>query len=108
MSDLAAKKCIPCEEGTSCLPDAKAQELIIKTPGWSINDNHLTKHYDFEDFKSALAFVNKVGEIAETEGHHPDICFTWGKVDITLFTHAANGLTENDFIMAAKINEISR
>lgn len=107
MSDLTAKKCIPCEIGTPPMPDNEAHELLTKTPGWTITDNHLTKHYDFEDFNTALAFVNKVGELAEAENHHPDICFTWGKVDITLFTHAAKGLTENDFIMAAKINDLT-
>lgn len=71
-----------------------------------IDDHHLTKQFKFPDFRSALAFVNKVGEIAESEGHHPDITLGWGKVSIMLWTHAAGGLTENDFILAAKIDQL--
>jgi len=106
MSDLTTKKCIPCEIGTPPLPTDQANQLLVKTPDWIINDNHLDRHFKFEDFKTALVFVNKIGDLAESEGHHPDICFTWGKVDVSLTTHAAKGLTENDFIMAAKINDL--
>jgi 4a-hydroxytetrahydrobiopterin dehydratase len=75
--------------------------------GWNIvNEHHLEKSYTFPNFKTALAFTNKVGNIAEEEGHHPDILLTWGKVKITLWTHKIDCLTENDFILAAKCDEV--
>lgn len=86
--------------------DARAIEsLLAQVKGWDVVDgHHLRKAWKFPDFRSALAFVNRVGEVAETEGHHPDIALGWGRVEITLSTHAARGLTENDFILAAKID----
>ena len=72
-----------------------------------IDNHHLIKRFTFEDFQQALNFVNRVGAIAEAEDHHPDICFGWGRVEVTTWTHKVNGLTENDFILAAKIDEIS-
>ena len=73
---------------------------------WQTANNRLHKSFHFPDFKSALAFVNKVGELAEEQGHHPDILLSWGKAEITLWTHKINGLTESDFIMAAKIDQL--
>jgi 4a-hydroxytetrahydrobiopterin dehydratase len=74
---------------------------------WEIvSDHHLRKVFKFPDFRSALRFVNRVGEVADAEGHHPDVSLSWGKVEITLWTHAAGGLTENDFIMAARIDRL--
>lgn len=105
---LSAKKCMPCEKGTSALPTDKAQALLKEISGWRIAEEGkwLLKSYKFKNFVTALAFVNKVGELAEEQGHHPDIGLGWGYVDIRLQTHAAGGLHENDFIMAAKIETI--
>jgi len=84
---------------------AELDALLRQVSGWSVvNEHHLTKAYKFPDFRQALAFVNRVGEIAEEQGHHPDIFLAWGRVEITLWTHAIDGLAESDFIMAAKID----
>ncbi len=95
------------------MPPLKGGELAelhqqLAEPGqWKIvNEHHLERVYKFPDFKSALAFVNKVGTIAEEQGHHPDILLGWGKVEITIWTHAVDGLTESDFILAAKIDQL--
>ncbi len=83
------------------------RELAAQVPGWSVvNDHHLEKEYRFRDFKSALAFTNRVGELAEQQGHHPDILLAWGKVRISIWTHKIDGLTESDFILAAKLDEL--
>lgn len=107
-NELAKKKCIPCETG---VPPLKAEELAKfyqqLQHGWKvIEEHHLKKEYTFKNFKQALDFTNKVGEIAESEGHHPDIYLAWGKVKITIWTHKINGLSESDFILAAKCDEI--
>lgn len=106
MNELAAKKCVPCETGKA-LDQAGIDQLKAKLPGgWNVVDNRkLEKSYKFKDFRQALQFTNQVGELAEEAGHHPDIYLTWGKVKIELSTHSANGLTENDFILAAQIEE---
>jgi 4a-hydroxytetrahydrobiopterin dehydratase len=103
--DLASKQCIPCRGGVPPLESGKINELHGQLdPGWKvIDDHHLSREYRFDDFAQALAFVNRVGEIAEREGHHPDIYFTWGKARIDIWTHKIDGLTESDFILAAKI-----
>jgi 4a-hydroxytetrahydrobiopterin dehydratase len=110
MSDLAAKNCVPCRGGIPPLTGAKLTEIqqqLAEPNAWKVIDqHHLVRTYKFPDFKSALAFVNRVGALAEEQGHHPDILLTWGKVEITLWTHAVNGLTESDFILAAKIDQI--
>jgi 4a-hydroxytetrahydrobiopterin dehydratase len=105
--ELARRHCVPCRGGTPALPASEAAVLARQIQGWEIvSDHHLGKQFKFRDFRSALDFVNKVGEIAEAEGHHPDIALGWGRVHITLWTHAAGGLTENDFIMAAKLDQL--
>ncbi|PIQ92422.1 MAG: 4a-hydroxytetrahydrobiopterin dehydratase [Parcubacteria group bacterium CG11_big_fil_rev_8_21_14_0_20_39_22] len=105
--DLSKERCEPCEEGTGHLMVNEIKELWRQVPDWTWEDHHhLTREFKFNDFKQALAFVNEVGELAESEGHHPDIYFGWGYVKITLFTHKVDGLTENDFIMAAKIDRL--
>jgi 4a-hydroxytetrahydrobiopterin dehydratase len=106
MNELAAKKCEPCDSGKA-LPEAKVKELHKKLgQGWQIADgHHLEKTFKFKDFREALDFTNKIGEVAEEIGHHPDIYLTWGKVRVSIFTHSANALTENDFILAAKMEE---
>ena len=107
MMDLTKKKCVPCEVGGKPLAEEKVRELFVHLrKGWKIvNGKQLEKEFEFKDFASALKFVNIVGKIAEKEGHHPDIYLSWGKVKISLWTHAVNGLTENDFIMASKVEK---
>jgi 4a-hydroxytetrahydrobiopterin dehydratase len=105
---LKNKKCIPCEGGVEPLNLGKSQELLEELEGWLLQDNkYIEKVFSFKDFKEALAFVNKIGVLAENEGHHPDILlFNWNKVKVTLFTHTISGLSENDFILAAKIDSL--
>ncbi len=105
MSKLAAKQCVPCKGGVPPLAGKELDELLAQLGpnGWvAVNDHHLEKSYTFPDFSSALAFVNRVGAVAEEQGHHPDIYLAWGKVRITVWTHKIDGLTESDFILAAK------
>lgn len=107
MSELAEKHCVPCRGGTPPLKGAELQSYGGQLPGWQIvEEHHLAKSFSFPDFKTALDFVNRVGEVAEAEGHHPDLCFGWGKVDVQIFTHKIRGLTESDFVMAAKIDRL--
>ena len=109
MADLASKDCVPCRGGVPALKGAELEALTKQVPGWQVvNGHHLHRRYDFPDFVQALAFVNKVGELAEQQGHHPDILLTWGKAEITTWTHKIDGLTESDFILAAKIDKIGR
>lgn len=106
MSELAAKKCVPCDKGTEPLRGERLRRLLDQLRGWNVVDEQrLEKEYPFPDFRTALAFVNRVGEVAEAEGHHPDLFLTWGKVKITLWTHSIGGLSENDFIIAAKADK---
>ena len=107
MSDLANKTCIPCRGGIPALKGEALASLSQQVPHWQVvNEHHLTRKFEFPDFKKALAFVNRVGEIAEQQGHHPDILLAWGKAEITVFTHKIDGLTESDFILAAKIDKL--
>ncbi len=107
MASLAQKKCVPCSEGARPFTAEQIKPLIAEIPGWKVVENHhIFREFKFPDFKSALDFVNRIGDAAEREGHHPDITLSWGKVGVTLFTHKIGGLHENDFIMAAKISGI--
>lgn len=109
MSELASKKCVPCEGGVPPLPEKKVSELLGQLDGWSVEDNHhIQRAFEFPDFVTALTFVNHVGDIAEEQGHHPDIFLTWGKAEVKIWTHKIDGLTESDFILAAKIDQIDR
>ena len=109
MSELAAKKCVPCKGGVPPLKGEVLQVLQKQVEGWDVvEEHHLLKTFKFPDFRKALDFVNRVGEIAEQEGHHPVITFTWGKVEIKIYTHKINGLTESDFILAAKIGAMNK
>jgi len=109
MSTLASKTCVPCRGGLPPLKGAELHTLSHQLPNWNVVDeHHLTRTFTFPDFKQALDFVNRVGAVAEDQGHHPDILLTWGKVGITLWTHKIDGLTESDFIMAAKIDQLYR
>ena len=107
MSGLSAKECVPCRGGVPPLEGEEIAKLLKELDGWEVvNEHHLKKNYKFRDFREALAFVNRVGELAEQQGHHPDICFGWGQAEITIWTHKIDGLTESDFILAAKIDEL--
>ncbi len=106
-SDLASKDCVPCRGGVPPLSGEELQEYARKVPGWEVvNGHHLHRAFSFPDFKGALAFVNRVGDVAEQQGHHPDILLGWGKAEITIWTHKIDGLTESDFILAAKISKL--
>ena len=107
MSELADKDCIPCKGGVPPLTAGELTALLGQLSGWNVvATHHLTREVAFPDFAQALDFVNKVGELAERQGHHPDLFLTWGKVRIDIWTHKIDGLTESDFILAAKIDEI--
>jgi 4a-hydroxytetrahydrobiopterin dehydratase len=107
MSDLASKTCGPCKGGVPPLAGKELEALAKQVPQWKVvNGHHLVRLFTFPDFRQALAFVNKVGEIAEEQGHHPDILLSWGKAEITTWTHKIDGLTESDFILAAKIDKL--
>jgi len=104
---LADKKCIPCRGGIPPIKGRELQNLMKAVPQWTVvNEHHLQREFKFPDFRQALAFVNRVGNLAEEQGHHPDILLAWGKAEITLWTHKIDGLTESDFIMAAKIDRL--
>jgi 4a-hydroxytetrahydrobiopterin dehydratase len=104
MSELAAKECIPCRGGVPPLKGKEITDLLAKLGGgWKVvGEHHLEKDYPFKNFREALDFTNRVGEMAEKQGHHPDIYLTWGKVKLTVWTHKIDGLTESDFVFAAK------
>ncbi|HSB28479.1 MAG TPA: 4a-hydroxytetrahydrobiopterin dehydratase [Pyrinomonadaceae bacterium] len=107
MSELSSKQCVPCRGGVPALKGDEITPLLNQLNGWEvIEEHHLTKTYRFANFRESLSFVNRVGELAEEQGHHPDICFGWGQAEITIWTHKINGLTESDFILAAKIDEV--
>ena len=105
--NLASKSCVPCKGGVPPLKGASITGLLKLLGGdWQcVNEPHLEKEYKFKDFKGALAFTNKVGAIAEEENHHPDILTTWGMTKVTIWTHKIDGLTESDFVFAAKVEK---
>jgi 4a-hydroxytetrahydrobiopterin dehydratase len=106
--ELAEKRCVPCRGGVPPLKPEEIANLQRQVAGWQVVDNHhLSKSYAFPDFVTALAFVNRAGAVAEQEGHHPDLYLSWGKVEIRIWTHKINGLTESDFILAAKIDRVA-
>ena len=107
MSELSSRQCVPCRGGVPPLQGNKIELLLAQLNGWEVvMGHHLKKNYGFENFRQALAFVNRVGDVAEEQGHHPDICFGWGTAEITIYTHKIDGLTESDFILAAKIDKL--
>ena len=107
MVELARKQCIPCKGGVPPLKGAELNALHQEVPEWNVvNEHHLVRTYRFPNFAQALGFVNRVGAVAEEQGHHPDILLAWGKAEVTLWTHKIDGLTESDFIMAAKIDKL--
>ena len=104
---LTDKRCVPCEGGVPKLSAERVQELLKEIPGWEApQGHHLHRIFRFPDFKQGLDFVNRAGEIAEQEGHHPDLLLAWGRVEVTVFTHSIDGLSENDFVLAAKIGQL--
>ena len=107
MTELAGRTCVPCKGGT---PPLKGEELDVlrrQLPEWEvIEEHHLKRVYRFKNFREALDFVNKVGDLAEEHGHHPDISFGWGYAKVTVWTHKIDGLTESDFIFAAKVDTL--
>ena len=105
---LARRSCVPCRGGIPPLTETEARAFLSGVPAWSLEQQatRLRRRFEFEDFRKAIEFVNRVAEIAETEGHHPDIAIHWNKVDLDLWTHKIGGLHENDFILAAKIDQL--
>ncbi len=105
--NLTEKRCVPCRGGVPPLAGAELNRLSAQVPGWQVVDgHHLLKAFTFPDFRLALDFVNRAGAIAESEGHHPDLYLSWGKVEVKIWTHKIDGLTESDFILAAKIDQL--
>lgn len=107
MSELASRQCVPCRGGVPPLNGEEIAKLSPQLQGWNvINEHHLNKSYKFSNFVEAQTFVDRVGQLAEEQGHHPDICFGWGRAEISIWTHKIDGLTESDFILAAKIDKL--
>ncbi len=107
MDNLAQKKCSACKGIVQPLSKETQSSLKLQIPDWQMeSEKYLTREFKFPDFMSALGFVNRIGELAEKEAHHPDIFLTWGKVALKIWTHTINGLSENDFILAAKIDQL--
>ncbi len=108
MSELAKKECVPCKGGVPPLKGSDLKSLLEKLgDSWQlIDEHHIEKEFKFENFRQALGFTNKVGELAENQGHHPDILLAWGKTKLTIWTHKVDGLTESDFILAAKADQL--
>ena len=112
MTDLFEKKCIPCEGNIPAFEIDEIHKYLKKIDGWDVKKNEKQSHYiekefKFKNFLESQNFVNKIGQIAEKEGHHPDIFFGWGYAKIKIFTHAIKGLAESDFVLAAKIDKIN-
>ena len=112
MTDLADKKCIPCEGGRPSFDKTEIHKYLKKVDGWDVKADenkvyYLIKEFKFKNFMESQNFINKVGASAESEGHHPDIWFGWGYAKIKIFTHAIQGLHESDFVLAAKIDRIN-
>jgi 4a-hydroxytetrahydrobiopterin dehydratase len=109
MTELAAKTCVPCRGGVPPMARTEAERYVREAPGWALRDDgtRIERTFKLKNFKEALVLVNRIGALAEDEGHHPDINFGWGYVTVSLHTHKIKGLHENDFIMAAKINRLA-
>ena len=109
MSNLAEKECVPCKGGVPPLAGEDLARFAGQlAPGWRVVDgHHLEREFKFQNFREALQFTNRVGELAEAQNHHPDIYLAWGRVKLTLWTHKIDGLTESDFVFAAKVDQLS-
>jgi len=107
MTELANKTCVPCKGGTPPLKGEELDELRRQVPEWDVvEEHHLRRRFRFKNFRESLRFVDEVGELAEEQGHHPDVGFGWGYAEITVWTHKIDGLTESDFIFAAKVDTL--
>jgi 4a-hydroxytetrahydrobiopterin dehydratase len=107
MSELTEMRCVPCLGGVPRLDEQEIKRLMSELNGWEVVEgHHLRKHYSFPDFRSGLELINRVGELAEREGHHPDISFGWGYAEIAIWTHKIDGLSKSDFVLAAKIDAL--
>ena len=107
MTELAGKTCVPCRGDVPPLEGTELDELSRQVPEWRIVDeHHLTREFRTKNFREALDFVNRVGALAEEQAHHPDIELAWGRVGVTIYTHKIDGLTESDFILAAKVDRL--
>ena len=105
--NLADRQCVPCRGGVPPLQGEELKKLHSQVPDWRvIEEHHIEKAFAFPDFRQALDFVNRVGELAEEQGHHPDIYLTWGQAKVKIYTHKIDGLTESDFVLAAKIDRL--
>ena len=108
MSDLAGKACVPCRGDVPPLEGEELSGLAAQVREWEVvEEHHLRRRFRFKNFREALGFVNRVGELAEEQGHHPDVSFGWGYAEVTVWTHKINGLTESDFVFAAKVDALS-
>lgn len=108
MEPLIKRRCRPCEGGMPPLEQKFIDEYLESIPLWRQEGIEIKRDFTFPDFKTALSFVDEIGELAEQEGHHPDVTLSWGKVGVSLSTHAIEGLSENDFILAAKIDTMKK
>jgi 4a-hydroxytetrahydrobiopterin dehydratase len=107
MAELSERQCVPCRGGVPPLIGEEIKDLLRQLDGWQVvNEHHLQRTYQFNDFRESLQFVNRIGVLAEEQGHHPDICLGWGKAEVTIWTHKIDGLTESDFVLAAKIDKL--
>jgi 4a-hydroxytetrahydrobiopterin dehydratase len=107
MSDLASRDCVPCRGGVPPMKGAEIENYAQQLSEWEVvGEHHLKKAYKFNGFRETLDFITRVGELAEEQGHHPDICFGWGKAEVKIWTHKIDGLTESDFVLAAKIDKL--
>ncbi len=104
--ELKQKKCIPCEGNVPKLKADEIESLLTQVEAWKEKDHKIHKSFSFKNFLEAMKFVNQMAEVAEAEAHHPDFCVHYNKVDVTIWTHAIGGLSENDFILAAKIDPL--
>jgi 4a-hydroxytetrahydrobiopterin dehydratase len=107
MMGLAEQKCEPCQLGTPPLSKEEAKAMVKDTPQWALSEDRIEREFEFADFRGSIDFVNKVAEVAEEEGHHPDIFISYKKVTLVLSTHKIGGLSKNDFILASKIDRIA-
>jgi 4a-hydroxytetrahydrobiopterin dehydratase len=104
--DLKAQRCAPCKPGTPALLPEQIEKLLPQVPAWEVREQRLRRTLKFKDFNQSMAFVNRMAEVAESEGHHPDFCVHYANVEVTLWTHTVGGLSENDFILAAKLDDV--
>jgi 4a-hydroxytetrahydrobiopterin dehydratase len=102
-NELRARRCVPCEGGVPRLDGGQIAQLLPAVPGWEVRDDRLLRRFTFRDFVTAMRFVNRMADVAEAEGHHPDFTVHYRQVDVVIWTHAIGGLSENDFVLAAKI-----